>query len=79
MSDLFDLDPSQEVNPVIVSSSYYFYEVVLEFHEVFEGALMSLYEIFSQSCLVETIRDQVESSLTLIGLEVEYSSNFTEA
>ena len=79
MSGLFDLDSSQEVNPVIVPSSYYFYEVVLEFHEVFEGTLMGLYEIFSQSCLVEAIRDQVESSFTLIGLEVEDSSNFADA
>ena len=79
MWNLFDLDHSQEFNPVIVSSSYRFYESVLEFHEVFEGTLMSLYEIFSQSCLVETIRDQIESSLTLIGLEVEDSSNFADA
>ena len=79
MSGLFDLYHAQEVVSGIVMSSYRFYESVLESHEVFEGSLMSLYEVFSQSRLVEAIRDQVESSLTLIGLEVEYSSDFTEA
>lgn len=79
MSGLFGFDHAQEGVSGIVPSAYYFRDIVLEFHEVFECILISLYEVLSQSILVETVRNQVESSLTLIGLEVEYSSNFAEA
>ena len=79
MLGLLHFDHAHQGISGVVSISYLCYESVLEPHETFEGTLMSLYELFSQRSLVETVRDHVESSLAFIGFEVEHNSNFTDA